>query len=41
MCSFTDKQEILELRHEKEEAEKCFRNHCYATDNAMKEKGTF
>nr|XP_018686909.1 PREDICTED: synaptonemal complex protein ZEP1-like isoform X2 [Musa acuminata subsp. malaccensis] len=33
-----DKQEILELRHEKEEAEKCFRNHCYATDNAMKEK---
>ncbi|URE24824.1 Synaptonemal complex protein [Musa troglodytarum] len=33
-----DKQEILELRHEKEEVEKCFRNHCYATDNAMKEK---
>ncbi|KAG6468286.1 hypothetical protein ZIOFF_072910 [Zingiber officinale] len=34
----TGKQEILELKHEKEEVEKCFQDHRDATKNAMLEK---
>lgn len=36
---FIGKQEILELKHEKEGVEKCFRDHRDAAKNAMQEKG--